>query len=81
MRLDRYFKSNPEKPLEEQLESLILMLSDGRPDRDRYRLVVRTVGYELSRWKAREIQNSSSARNPAAVFFAWAMRQTISHHD
>ena len=61
--------------MDEQIDCLILMLSDGRPDQDRYRLVVSRVGYELARWKAQEIQNSSSARNPAAVFFAWAKKQ------
>ena len=61
--------------MEEQIDCLILMLSDGRPVRDRYRVVVSRVGYELALWKTQEIQNSSSVRNPAAVFFAWAKKQ------
>ena len=61
--------------MEEQIDCLIVLLSDGRPARERYRVVVGTVGYELALWKAQEIQSSSSARNPAAVFFAWAKRQ------
>jgi hypothetical protein len=36
---------------------------------------VRRVGYEPARRKTEEIQNNSSASNPAAVFFARAKRQ------
>lgn len=68
--------------MNEQIDTLILLLSDGRPDRDRYRAAVKAVGYELARWKAQEVQIGSSARNPAAVFFAWAKRQPARNsHD
>ena len=64
--------------LEEQIATLVLTLGDADPNHGTYAKAIAAHGFDHLHNKALELQDSTTVRNPAAVFNAWLRRQPVS---